>query len=512
MNLLKALATVSSLTLISRVLGFVRDTVIARAFGAGLFSDAFFVAFRIPNLLRRMFAEGAFSQAFVPVLAEYKNRRGAEATRQLVDEVSGWLSLALVTVSVIGILAAPLIIYLSAPGFSADAQKFNITVELLRVTFPYIAFISLTAFAGGILNTYGNFTVPAFTPSLLNLAFIVFALFLAPYFNPPVRALAWAVIAGGILQLGFQLPFLAKLRMFPRFRLTREFGSRRIFKLMGPAIFGVSIAQISLLINTIFASTMPTGSVSWLYYADRLMEFPSGMLGVALSTILLPSLAKHHANKAHEQYSKLLDWGLRLTLLLALPAALALALLAVPLIGTLFRYGEFQAIDLWRTREALIAYSIGLTGIILVKILAPGFYAKQNIKTPVKIGLVTLLATQFMNLLFIYVFKLAHAGLALSIGLAACLNALLLFIGLRRNQTYQPQPGWAIFVLKLVAALAVLALVLWFAMGEAHTWTQGRLLQRAARLFGLVSLGAASYFAALWLMGFRLRDFVMRAA
>lgn len=502
----------SSLTLVSRVLGFVRDTVIARAFGAGMFTDAFFVAFRIPNLLRRLFAEGAFSQAFVPVLAEYKNRRGAGDTRHLIDEVSGWLTLALFIVSVMGVLAAPLIVYLSAPGFSATAQKFDVTVELLRVTFPYIAFISLTAFASGVLNTYGNFYVPAFTPSLLNLAFIVFALYLAPYFDPPIHALAWAVIAGGVLQLGFQLPYLAKLGLFPRFRLTREFGSRRIFKLMVPAIFGVSIAQISLLINTIFASTMPTGSVSWLYYADRLMEFPSGLLGVALSTILLPSLAKHYANQAHEKYSKLLDWGLRLTLLLALPAALALALLAVPLIGTLFRYGEFQAADLWRTREALIAYSVGLAGIILVKILAPGFYAKQDIKTPVKIGLLTLVVTQLMNVLFIYVFKLAHAGLALSIGLAACLNALLLFIGLRRNQTYQPQPGWAVFMLKLVVALVVLGVVLWLAMGEAHSWTQGRLLQRAGRLVVLCTAGAASYFATLWLLGFRLRDFLMRAA
>jgi putative peptidoglycan lipid II flippase len=410
------------------------------------------------------------------------------------------------------VLAAPAIVYISAPGFRADASKFQITVELLRVTFPYIAFISLTALAGGILNTYGNFAVPAFTPSLLNIAFIVFALWLAPYFDPPVRALAWAVIVGGALQLAFQLPYLAKLGVFPRFTFTREAGSRRIFKLMLPAIFGVSVAQISLLLNTIFASFMQTGSVSWLYYADRLMEFPSGLLGVALSTILLPSLAKHHADQAPEKYSKLLDWGLRLALMLTLPAALALALIAVPLIGTLFRYGEFQLSDLWRTREALIAYSVGLTGLILVKILAPGFYAKQNIRTPVKIALVTLAATQIMNVIFIYVFKLAHVGLALSIGLAACLNAALLFIGLRRSASYVPQPGWGMFILKLLVALAALGAVLFFAMGDAQTWLQGGLLQRAGRLTLLVVLGAATYFAALALMGFRLRDFVMRAA
>ncbi|MGH8773318.1 MAG: murein biosynthesis integral membrane protein MurJ, partial [Burkholderiales bacterium] len=333
MNLLKALATVSSMTLVSRIFGFIRDAVIARIFGAGLYTDAFFVAFKIPNLLRRLFAEGAFSQAFVPILAEYKNRRGDEPTKLLIDRVTGALMLALAFVSAIGIVAAPLVIYITAPGFAATPQKFHLTVQMLRIVFPYILFISLVALAAGILNTFSRFSVPAFTPTLLNLSFIVFALWLAPYFEPPVLTLAWAVFVGGVLQLAFQIPFLVRIRMLPRPRLTRhDEGVKRILKLMAPAVFGVSITQISLVINIIFASFLVTGSVSWLYYADRLMEFPAGMLGAALGTILLPSLAKSYATKSADEYSKLLDWGLRITLLLALPAAVALALLAVPLI------------------------------------------------------------------------------------------------------------------------------------------------------------------------------------
>ncbi|MFZ5530212.1 MAG: murein biosynthesis integral membrane protein MurJ, partial [Pseudomonadota bacterium] len=308
MNLLKALATVSGMTLLSRILGFARDAVIARAFGAGIYTDAFFVAFKLPNLLRRLFAEGAFSQAFVPILAEYKNRRGEEETRHLVDHVSGLLALVLLGVSILGVIAAPLVIYVSAPGFSADADKFEVTVQLLRVTFPYIFFISLVSLAGGILNTYSKFSVPAFTPSLLNISFIAFALWFAPYFDPPVMALAWAVFWGGVLQLAFQVPFLLKVGLLPRFKLNlHDAGVWRIVKQMGPAVFGVSIGQLSLLINTIFASFLVTGSVSWLYYADRLMEFPTGMLGVALGTILLPSLARTYAEQSHDEYSRLLD-------------------------------------------------------------------------------------------------------------------------------------------------------------------------------------------------------------
>lgn len=511
MNLLKALATVSSMTFVSRVLGFVRDAIIARVFGAGLYTDAFFVAFRIPNLLRRLFAEGAFSQAFVPVLAEYKTRRGEADTRVLVDHVAGLLFAALAVVTVAGVLAAPLLVWISAPGFHASADKFDVTVSLLRVTFPYIMLISLTALAGGVLNTYSRFSVPAFTPTLLNLSFIAFALFAAPHFDPPIMALAWAVVVGGVLQLAFQVPFLLKLRLLPRFSLgRREEGVWRITRLMGPALFGVSISQISLLVNTIFASFLVNGSVSWLYYADRLMEFPAGMLGAALGTILLPSLSKTHANADGTEFSRLLDWGLRLTLLLAVPAAVALAILAVPLIATLFQYGKFDATDVLMTRQALVAYSIGLIGMILVKVLAPGFYARQDVKTPVKIGILTLAMTQAMNLVFI--FPLRHAGLALSIGLAACFNAALLFHTLRNRGYYVPQAGWRRFGLQLGAAVLLLGVTLWVAAGDEAWWLAASGMERGVKLAWIVTLGVAIYFAALWVGGVRPRQFSKRAA
>ncbi len=509
MNLLKILATVSSMTLLSRILGFVRDFVIARAFGAGAATDAFFVAFRLPNLLRRMFAEGAFSQAFVPILAEYKNTREVEETRRLADHVATLLFLALLAVTLLGIAVTPVLIYVSAPGFAADVAKFELTVELTRIAFPYILFISLVSLSGGILNTWSRFAVPAFTPVLLNLAFIGMALFAAPYFDPPVVALAWAVLLGGVLQLTLQIPYLAKIGMLPRFSFSlADEGVNRILKLMLPALLGVSVTQISLLINTIFASFLPSGSVSWLYYADRLMEFPAGLLGAALGTILLPSLAKSHADNDRGEFSALLDWGLRLTFLLTLPAALALALLAVPLLSTLFNYGAFQADDVLKTRDALVAYSLGLTGLILVKVLAPGFYARQNIRTPVKIALVTLAATQVMNAAFIV--PLQHAGLALSIGLAACLNAALLWRGLRRRGDYMPQPGWGAFGLKIAVALAVMGAALWFGMGQQGNWIGAPPLERMLRLSALVAGGGAGYFGALWLLGFRLKDFTKK--
>jgi putative peptidoglycan lipid II flippase len=494
------------MTLVSRVLGFIRDLIIARIFGAGMATDAFFVAFRIPNLLRRLFAEGAFSQAFVPILAEYKNDQTDEQTREFIDHVTTLLGAILFVVTLLGILAAPVIIYVSAPGFSTDPDKFALTIALLRITFPYILFISLVAMAGGILNTYSNFSVPALTPVLLNLSFIGCALWLAPLMNPPVLALAWAVFIGGILQLVFQVPFLIRLKKMPRLRYKlRNSGAWRVLKLMGPAVFGVSIGQISLLINTIFASLLITGSVSWLYYADRLMEFPAGMLGVALGTVILPSLSRHYSANSTKEFSRLLDWGLRLTFLLTLPAAVALALLAVPLITTLFYYGAFSIEDVWMTREALLAYSIGLLGLILVKVLAPGFYARQNIKTPVKIAVFTLVATQFMNLAFIIPLK--HAGLALAIGLGACLNAGILYSKLRSQGIYQPLPGWGNFLFKILIALTVMSVGLWLTAGNNAEWFVLTAVERVMKLGLIVIQGVLSYFACLWLLGFRLHDF-----
>ncbi|MGE6792617.1 murein biosynthesis integral membrane protein MurJ [Pseudomonas guineae] len=513
MNLLKSLAAVSSMTMLSRVLGFVRDTIIARTFGAGVASDAFVVAFKLPNLLRRIFAEGAFSQAFVPILAEYKTQQGEEATRTFLAYVTGLLTLVLALVTFIGILAAPWIVWASAPGFADEAQRFELTTDLLRITFPYILLISLSSLAGAVLNTWNRFSVPAFVPTLLNVSMIVFALFLTPYFDPPIMALGWAVLVGGLLQLLFQLPHLHKIGMLvlPRLNL-KDTGVWRVVKQMGPAIFGVSVSQISLIINTVFASFLVAGSVSWMYYADRLMELPAGVLGVALGTILLPVLSKTHAGASREDYSKLLDWGLRLCLVLALPSAVALAIISEPLIASLFQYGKFTAADTVMTQRALIAYSLGLVGIILVKILAPAFYAQQNIKTPVRIGLVTLLATQAMNLLFVFVIPLAHAGLALSIGLAACLNAGLLYWQLRKHDMFTPQPGWALFAGKLLLALLAMAAALLLTMQQLPAWADGSMFWRLLRLGGLVGAGLMAYFAVLALLGFRLRDFARRSA
>ena len=511
MNLLKTFATISGMTLLSRILGFVRDFVIARTFGAGMATDAFFVAFRLPNLLRRLFAEGACSQAFVPILAEYKNQRGATETLRLVDHVATLLFLALVVVTALGIALTPVLIYVTAPGFAAESNKFALTIELTRIAFPYILFMSLVALAGGVLNTWGRFALPAFTPVLLNLSFIAMALLASPWFHPPVLALAWAVFLGGVLQLAVQLPALAKIGMLPRFSLALDDPAvRRILKLMAPAVLGVSVSQISLIINTIFASFLPSGSISWLYYADRMMEFPAALLGVALGTVLLPSLSKFHADEKPAEFSSLLDWGLRMTLMLTLPAALALALLAVPLLATLFQHGAFGASDVLQTRSALVAYSLGLCGLILVKVLAPGFYARQNIRTPVKIALVTLAATQLMN--FIFIGWLKHAGLALAIGLASCLNAALLFRGLRKNGSYMPQPGWSVFGSKIALALAALGATLWFGMGTEAAWLHMASLHRALQLAALVAGGAVVYFGTLGLLGFRLADFRRRGA
>jgi len=511
MNLLKSLAAVSSMTMLSRVLGFVRDTIVARIFGAGMATDAFFVAFKLPNLLRRIFAEGAFSQAFVPILAEYKTQQGEEATRTFIAYVSGLLTLVLAVVTALGMIAAPWVIWVTAPGFVDSPEKFELTSSLLRVTFPYILLISLASLAGAILNTWNRFSVPAFVPTLLNISMIVFALFLTPYFNPPVMALGWAVLVGGLLQFLYQLPHLKKIGMLvlPRLNL-RDAGVWRVMKQMGPAILGVSVSQISLIINTIFASFLVAGSVSWMYYADRLMELPSGVLGVALGTILLPALSRSFSSKNTEEYSRLLDWGLRLCFLLALPCALALAIISEPLTVSLFQYGKFSAHDAQMTQFALIAYSMGLLGIILVKVLAPGFYARQNIATPVRIALVTLAATQAMNLVFFFTLPYPHAGLALSIGLAACLNAGLLFWQLRKQQLFTPQPGWSLFLIRLIVAVVVMAAVLLAVMHWMPAWDQGDMLIRLLRLGALVASGIAAYFGVLLLLGFRLRDFARR--
>ncbi|MGK2889200.1 MAG: murein biosynthesis integral membrane protein MurJ [Candidatus Malihini olakiniferum] len=509
MNLLKSLAAVSSMTMLSRVLGFIRDAIVARVFGVGMATDAFFVAFKLPNLLRRVFAEGAFSQALIPILAEYKSQQGDEATRTFLAYVSGMLTLVLALVTVAGIIAAPWVIMMTAPGFAATPDRFALTSALLRITFPYILLISLTSMVGSVLNIWNRFSVPAFAPTFLNISMIGFALFATSYFDPPVLALAWAVLVGGVLQLVYQLPHLKKIGMLvlPHFKWCHP-GVGRVMKLMVPAILGVSVSQISLIINTIFASFLNEGAVSWMYYADRLMEFPSGVLGVALGTILLPSLVTSVASGDQEAYSHLIDWGLRLCFLLALPSALALGILSKPLIVALFQYGKFSTLDALMTQRALIAYAIGLVGLIVVKVLVPGFYSRQDIKTPVKIALVTLALTQVMNLIFIG--PLQHAGLALSIGLASCLNAGLLYWQLRKQQLFQPRPGWGSFLVKLMVAVLTMSVVLIALLWWMPAKDIGGMTIRISRLMAVVMAGAATYFAMLALLGFRPRDFSRR--
>ncbi|MEK9777640.1 MAG: murein biosynthesis integral membrane protein MurJ [Methylophilaceae bacterium] len=504
MKLFKTLFGVGSMTFVSRILGFLRDSIIARIFGAGFATDAFFVAFKIPNLLRRISAEGAFTQAFIPILSEYKTQRSERDVSILVSKVATLLGLFLILITVLGVFAAPWIIYVSAPGFIDNPTKFELTVDLLRITFPYIIFISLVSFAGGVLNTYGKFFVPAFTPVWLNVSFIIGAIFFSHHFDQPVYVLAWAVFLGGVLQLFFQVPFLKKIGFIPNVNIDfKDEGIWRILKLMGPAVIGVSITQISLLINTIFASFLASGSVSWLYYADRLMEFPVGVLGVALSTILLPNLSKSFSGSNVHEYSKLLNWGLRLAIIFAAPAAVALFILSVPLISTLFYYGAFTAHDVTMTHYAVMAYSVGLIGLILVKVLAPAFYAQQNIKTPVKIALFTLLCTQFMNLVFIGFLK--HAGLALAIGLGACINAGLLYFYLQKQKLFQLDSGWAVFLLKILGAVILLAIFLIFYRGDIGLWTSYSFLQKIQNLFILITLGAIIYFASLKMFGINLK-------
>jgi putative peptidoglycan lipid II flippase len=518
MSLLRSAATVSSFTLLSRIAGLIRDVLVARAFGAGPLTDAFWVAFRIPNLLRRLFAEGAFAQAFVPILGAARSKNGDAEVRVLLDRVALLLTCALMLVTALGILLAPWVVTAMASGLRREAGEhaFDAAVWMTRLMFPYILCMSLVAFASGVLNTWRRFAVPAFTPVLLNVAMIAACVWLAPRYDPPIYALAIGVVVGGVLQLAIQWAALARLRLVPRYspRIREAWADptvRRILKQMLPAIVGVSVGQISLLINTNIATWLPSGSVTWLSYADRLMEFPTALLGVALGTVLLPALSAANARSDTSGYSALLDWGLRLTLLLGLPSALGLALLADGLVATLFHYGAFAARDVMQTRLAVMAYSAGLIGLLSVKILAPGFYARQDIRTPVKIAIVALVVTQGLNLVLVP--KLAHAGLALAIALGACLNALLLLGALYRRGVYRPSPGWMLFVLRLLPAMAALAGVLlyadsrldWIAL-QRHSW------ERVGLLAAVLAASVVAYFGTLLVFGFRPRDFTRRAA
>lgn len=501
--------------MLSRITGLMREILIARAFGASDMTDAFNVAFRIPNLLRRVFGEGAFSQAFVPILNEYHGKRGADETHRLIDAVATVMAWALAAVSLIGVIAAPIVMTVVATGFRGDAETYDAAVFMTRVMFPYIGLISMVALASGILNTWRNFAVPAFTPVLLNLCLIVAALFVGPHMSQPIYAQAWGVLVGGVLQLAIQIPAMRKLGVLPRVSLDlraawSDPGVRRVVKQMAPALLAVSVAQISLIINTNIASRLAAGSVSYLTYADRLMEFPTALLGVALGTILLPSLSRASANDDRAEYSGLLDWGLRLTFLLAVPCAVGLFVFGTPLTSVLFNYGRFDAHAVEMTRQAVATYGVGLLGLILIKILTPGFYARQDIRTPVKIALLVLVITQASNYVFVPMF--AHAGLALSISFGATVNALLLFFGLRRRGFYHPEPGWGMFLLRLVAAVLILAgVLLWLARNFDWVGMGATPGLRIALMGACLVLAAAVYFGTLWLMGLRYAAFRRRA-
>nr|WP_240776397.1 murein biosynthesis integral membrane protein MurJ [Nitrincola alkalilacustris] len=504
-GLLRSSGIVGLMTMISRVLGLARDVVIANYFGAGGHADAFFVAFKIPNFMRRLFAEGAFSQAFVPVLSEYRTQRDLAAVQQLVNRVAASLGMTLIMVTILVVLAAPVLAAIFAPGFYlADDERFHMASQMLRITFPYLMLISLTAFCGAILNSYERFAVPAFTPVFLNLSLIVAAVFLSPMFDPPILALAWGVLMAGVVQLLFQLPFLARMRLLPKPEpVLNDEGVKRILRLMVPALFGVSVAQINLMLDTILASFLQNGSVSWLYYSDRLVELPLGVFGIAIATVILPSLSRKHAGKNALEFSQTLDWGLRMLLLIGIPAALALMVLAGPLIATLFHYGEMTDRDVYMSAMSLRAYSVGLLAFMLIKVLASGYFSRQDMKTPVRIGIWAMVANMVLNLILVW--PLDHVGLALATSLSAFLNAGLLLHGLLRSDVYQWQPGWGVALSRmLVANLVMLASLFWL-IGDIQVWLQGDMWSKIWHMTLLVMVGGIAYLLTLVLCGLRLR-------
>lgn len=510
MKLLKSTATVGSATILSRVLGFVRDVILAKMFGASGETDAFFLAFRIPNFMRRLFAEGSFSLAFVPVLSEYKANADRQALRDLIDHVTGTLAAILLVITAIGIFAAPLVLSIFAPGWLADDRpEFNLSVGMLRITFPYIMLISLTALAGGILNTFERFLIPALTPVLLNLSLIAAALLLADHLTVPVTALAWGVLAAGFAQLLLQVPALMRLGLMPRPRWGwRHSGVRRILKLMIPTLFGSSVAQVNLLIDSIIATFLVTGSVSWLYYSDRLLEFPLGVLGIALATVILPNLSQKHAKASTQEFSATLDWALRLAVIITVPAAVGLAILAEPILITLFQYDAFQPEDVRMSSYSLIAYSAGLPAFIAVKVLAPGYYARQDTSTPVKIAIAAMVSNMLLNLIFVGLlldkgFEGPHAGLALASSVAAYLNAILLFRGLRKRDVYQPERGWIRLWIAVILACTTMGALLVFMTHDTDSWLQAAAALRIKNLTLTITFGVIIYIFTCMVLGLK---------
>ena len=494
--------------MISRILGFIRDMLFARIFGIDSGTDAFFVAFKIPNFLRRLFAEGAFSQAFVPVLSDYKEQGSQQALKLFIDRTAGTLALILLLVTIVGVIAAPVLITLFAPGFLGEGKQFDLAVQMLRITFPYLFFISLVAFAGGILNSHGKFAIPAFTPVFLNICMIAAAIWLSPLMPDPIVALAWGVFAAGIVQLLFQFPALYQLGLLPNLKFGfKDPGVKRILKLMLPAIFGVSVTQINLLLDTLIASFLVAGSVSWLYYSDRLVEFPLGIFGIALATVILPNLSRNHAADDPIAFSKSLDWALRLVLLIGLPASVGLLILAEPMLSTLFQYEEFGIEDVHLAGKSLMAYSIGLLGFILVKVLVPGFTSRKDMKTPVRFGIYAMFANMGLNIAL--VFPLAHAGLALATSLGAFFNASLLLTRLLKEKIYKPGKNWANFIVKIIFANEIMALFLYVCI-DSKQWFEWTAFDRAFNLALWIALGGLVYAVSLLLTGIKPKELLTK--
>lgn len=495
------------MTMISRVFGLVRDMVIAYFFGAGAGADVFFLAFRIPNLFRRLFAEGAFSQSFVPVLSEYKEKRSKAETRDLIAKVSGTLGVNLVLITLLGVVGAEVVISVFAAGFvyNNQVEKLALATDMLRLTFPYLLLISMTAFSGAILNTFGRFAAPAITPVLLNISLILSAVFLREHLEVPVMALAWGVLIAGVAQLTFQLPFLASEHVLPRPKVDfKDEGVRKIFALMLPALFGVSVGQINLLLDTVLASFLETGSISWLYYSDRLLELPLALFGITIATVILPSLSREHANDSTAEFSETLNWAMRLVFVFGLPATLGLIVLSESLMTTLFYQGEITKRDVSMASLSLMAYAAGLLGHMLVKVLAPGYFSRQDTKTPVKYGIVALVSNMVLNLLLVWQFK--HMGLALATSLSAFINAGLLFYGLIKSGKLEITSGWAIFFVRVIFASSLMVAVLVLITPSSSVWFSFLLWERFGVMLLICAAGALTYAAALVATGYKFRD------
>ena len=514
-TLFKSTALISAMTFISRIFGYVRDAVIFIFLGATASTDAFFVAFRIPNFLRRLFAEGAFSQAFVPVLSEYREKHSQPELKALINHVAGTLGVILTLVSILGVILAPMLIYVFAPGFVNDEGRFDLATQMLRITFPYILFISLTALSAGILNTFNRFAVPAFTPTLLNLSLIAATLWLAPRLEQPVVALAWGVFVGGVVQLVFQIPFLRQIGLLPEFSLRGATeGVKKIIRLMLPAIFGSSVVQINLLINTLIASFLAAGSISWLYMSDRFVELPLAIFGVATTTVILPRLAKQHVNQSREGFNQTLDWALRISILIAMPAMLGLIILAKPILISLIQYRQFSAADTSMTALSLMTYALGLPAFILIKVLASGFYSRQDTKTPVKIGVIAMLCNIVLNLVFLWVWTHwhltgPHAALAFATSLAAYVNTALLFRKLDGAAIILRQFGWLKYVAQICMATLIMAIALFVLLPNPNQWLNWNGPERVLVLLALMLLSAVLYVGALFLFGVRKKSLIL---